>query len=119
MGQMDNSGAPDLGLLARVEYGYILSGGDGILSPAETSFVLLAALVPQDVNPQLKGHLKGAVNNGASVEEVKAVRGVAVRICEAAGMKLLQGEEGHAWGWREEVEDLSSDWGAKERESKL
>ncbi len=37
MGQMDRSGTEDLGLMARLEYGYVLSPSN-ILSPAETSF---------------------------------------------------------------------------------
>ncbi|KAF5660003.1 carboxymuconolactone decarboxylase [Fusarium denticulatum] len=49
MGQLDRSGAPDLGLLARLTYGYVLSNTD-VLTPAETSFVLIASLIPQDVS---------------------------------------------------------------------
>jgi alkylhydroperoxidase/carboxymuconolactone decarboxylase family protein YurZ len=113
MGQMDRSGTEDLGLLARIEYGYILSP-TGVLNAAETSYVVLAALVPQDVNPQLKGHLVGAVNNGATRDEVNAVRGLVVKLCEAAGMRRLkEGEmtpEGEGrinlWGWKEDVAAL-------------
>lgn len=50
MGQMDRSGTEDLGLVARLMYGYLLSGTN-ILTQAETSFVLIAALIPQDVSP--------------------------------------------------------------------
>jgi len=49
MGQMDRSGTEDLGLTARLMYGYILSNTQ-VLSPAESSFVLLAGLIPQDVS---------------------------------------------------------------------
>lgn len=49
MGQMDRSGAEDLGLMARLMYGYVLSN-TSILSPAETSFVMIASLIPQDVS---------------------------------------------------------------------
>jgi hypothetical protein len=49
MGQMDRSGTEDLGLTARLMYGYILSN-TAVLSPAETSFVLIAGLIPQDVS---------------------------------------------------------------------
>lgn len=49
MGQLDRSGAPDLGLLARLTYGYVLSNAD-VLTPVETSFVLIASLIPQDVS---------------------------------------------------------------------
>ena len=46
---MDRSGTEDLGLVARLMYGYILSN-TRILSASETSYVLLAGLIPQDVS---------------------------------------------------------------------
>ncbi|KAK5018259.1 hypothetical protein LTR39_001083 [Cryomyces antarcticus] len=105
MGQMDRSGTEDLGVTARLMYGYLLSNTN-ILTPAESSFVLLAGLIPQDVNPQLKGHLKGALNNGATVDEVKAVRDVVIRICEASGMTRLGNGVAQGWGWRGDVANL-------------
>lgn len=105
MGQMDRSGTEDLGIAARLMYGYILSN-TSVLTAAESSFVLLAGLIPQDVNPQLKGHLKGALNNGASVEEVKAVREVIIRICEASGMSKIGDSVPAGWGWRSAVANL-------------
>lgn len=48
---------------------------------------------------RLKGHLKGALNNGASVEEVRAVRNVIVRLCEASGMARLGENASGGWGW--------------------
>jgi len=104
MGQMDRSGTEDLGVTARLMYGYILSNTN-VLSAAESSFVLIAGLIPQDVNPQLKGHLKGALNNGATVEEVKAVREVVLQICEASGMTAV-GDTAGGWGWRGNVANL-------------
>ena len=60
MGQMDQSGTEDLGLTARLMYGYILSN-TSILTAAESSFVLIAGLIPQDVtshhSPLLFCHL--------------------------------------------------------------
>lgn len=105
MGQMDRSGSEDLGLMARLVYGYILSNTD-VLTPAETSFVLIASLIPQDVNPQLKGHLRGALNGGASVDEVRAVRDVVIKICEASGMQQLSQDAVGGWGWRSEVANV-------------
>ncbi|PKS11676.1 hypothetical protein jhhlp_001827 [Lomentospora prolificans] len=105
MGQMDRSGTEDLGLMARLMYGYVLSNTN-VLSPAETSFVLIAGLIPQDVNPQLKGHLKGALNGGATVAEVKAVRDIVIKICEASGMKRISDDSPGGWGWRNEVVNL-------------
>lgn len=48
MAQMDQSGTEDLGITARLMYGYILSNTK-VLSAVESSFVLLAGLIPQDV----------------------------------------------------------------------
>ena len=47
--QMDNSGTEDLGLVARLMYSHILSN-ISVLNAAETSFVIIAALIPQDVS---------------------------------------------------------------------
>ncbi|ETS80040.1 hypothetical protein PFICI_07569 [Pestalotiopsis fici W106-1] len=105
MGQMDRSGTEDLGLIARLEYGHVLSN-TRILSPTETSFVLIAGLIPQDVNPQLKGHLRGALNGGATVEQVRAVREVTQMICHASGMKRLAEDAVGGWGWRSDVANV-------------
>ncbi|KAF3016557.1 hypothetical protein E8E14_012551 [Neopestalotiopsis sp. 37M] len=105
MGQMDRSGTEDLGLIARLEYGHVLSN-TRILSPTETSFVLIAGLIPQDVNPQLKGHLRGALNGGATVEQVRAVREVTQMICYASGMKRLAEDAVGGWGWRSDVANV-------------
>ena len=105
MGQMDRSGTEDLGVVARLMYGHVLSNVR-ILSAVETSFVLIAALIPQDTNPQLKGHLRGALNHGATVEEVRAVRETVIRICEATGMTLLDADALGGYGWREEVANV-------------
>lgn len=62
------------------------------------------------VNPQLKGHLKGALNGGASTAQVRAVRQLAIHVCEAAGMRVLAAsalaEAQWGGGWRTEVQDL-------------
>ncbi|CCF42433.1 hypothetical protein CH063_02833 [Colletotrichum higginsianum] len=102
LSQMDRCGTEDLGLTVRLMYGHILSNTN-VLSPVETSYVLIAGLIPQDVNPQLKGHLRGAINGGASVEEVRAVRGIVMDICEASGMRRLSDDGSGGLGWRSEV----------------
>lgn len=48
MNQMDNSGTVDLGLVARLMYSHILSNVS-VLNAVDTSFVMIAALIPQDV----------------------------------------------------------------------
>lgn len=83
MGRMRNS-YDDLGVVAELMYGHILSNLE-VLGERDTSLLLVAGLIPQNVNPQLKGHLKGALNNGATVEEVMAVREVVLKICGETG----------------------------------
>lgn len=48
MSQMERCGTEDLAVTARLMYGHILSNTQ-ILSAPETSFVLIAGLIPQDV----------------------------------------------------------------------
>ncbi|KAF3925396.1 hypothetical protein ABW21_db0205221 [Orbilia brochopaga] len=86
--------SPDLQILATWIYALILSEST-VLSPSETSFTLIAALIPQDVNAQLKPHLQGAVNNGAKEVEVEAVRELVMEICTELGV-----------GWKGEVAKL-------------
>ncbi|KAK6540535.1 hypothetical protein TWF694_009326 [Orbilia ellipsospora] len=77
--------SPDLQILATWIYALILSESS-VLSPKETSFALIAALVPQDVNAQLQPHLQGAINNGATQEETDGVQKVVIKICEELGV---------------------------------
>ncbi|KAL7273575.1 hypothetical protein RUND412_003552 [Rhizina undulata] len=88
MGSM-NSSYEDLAVVARAMYGSVL-GNLVVLDGMETSLVMVAGLVPLEVNPQLKGHLKGAINNGATKEEVMAVREVVMDLCGRAGMEFRE-----------------------------
>jgi hypothetical protein len=63
--------------------------------------VVLAGLIPQGVNPLLQGHPVGALNNGATEGEVKAVRVVVIKVCKASGMKGLGEEALNGCDWRE------------------
>lgn len=58
------------------------------------------------MNPQLKGHLRGALNSGATVEEVRAIRAITMMICEAFGMERLAEDAVGGWGWRDEVANV-------------
>ncbi|KAK9461583.1 AhpD-like protein [Lipomyces oligophaga] len=89
MGQM-NSAYPDLGQYALSHIYAPLLSYTGILSAKETSFVVVACLVPQDVNPQLKGHLRGGLNNGATVEEMMSVRDLSMRICKLCNVSWTE-----------------------------
>lgn len=56
-----------------------------ILTDKETSMTVVSILIPQDVNPQLKGHLKGALNVGATKEELSQLQSVVFDICDWTG----------------------------------
>ncbi|EEB07542.1 fungal protein [Schizosaccharomyces japonicus yFS275] len=84
---MTNSSLDLANLAIDYAYGKVLSYS-GVISPLETSFVIIAALIPLDVNPQLRGHLKGALNHGASREEVMEVRSIALDIARQCGIQL-------------------------------
>lgn len=75
-------------------YGPLLSF-DEILSAQETNLIIIASLVPQDVNPQLRGHLKGALNLGCDRETVDAARNLAILVSGWCGVT-----------WRSEVVKL-------------
>ncbi|HRJ77332.1 MAG: hypothetical protein HPKKFMNG_00756 [Planctomycetes bacterium] len=65
--QVARDASPDLGDWAVAEgYGRVLARD--ILKPRQRSLCILAALMPLDVLPQLKGHVQGAVNLGHSAE---------------------------------------------------
>ncbi|QLL31504.1 hypothetical protein HG536_0B03670 [Torulaspora globosa] len=83
-----NTCYPDLWYytLAHV-YGPLLSY-DEILSAQETNLIIIASLVPQDVSPQLRGHLKGALNLGCDRETVDAARNLAILVSGWCGIAL-------------------------------
>lgn len=66
----------------------------GVLGAKETSFCVISALIPQDVNPTLKGHLKGALNVGGTREELSDLRLMVFDICDWSGNVVwLDGKE--------------------------
>ncbi|CAK9436097.1 uncharacterized protein LODBEIA_P06550 [Lodderomyces beijingensis] len=73
-------------------YSYLLSYNK-YLSDKKTSLVVVACLVPQDVNPQLRGHLRGALNNGATKDEVSNTRMLSLEICQWLGKSWKEGIE--------------------------
>ncbi|SJL13923.1 uncharacterized protein ARMOST_17374 [Armillaria ostoyae] len=75
-------------------YGYTYSFFDAV-SPAETSFTMVAALIANDTPRQVDWHLQGSVRNGATLDEVKAVRQIAIEVAKASGVK-----------WKNDVPDI-------------
>jgi alkylhydroperoxidase/carboxymuconolactone decarboxylase family protein YurZ len=48
--------------------------------------VMLAANVATDVPTQIAWHLQGAIRNGASLDEVRAVRKISLEVAKASGV---------------------------------
>jgi hypothetical protein len=46
------------------------------------------------------------MNGGATLEQVRAVRQVALQICQGAGMTRLEDSGAAGWGWREDVASI-------------
>ncbi|SMN21028.1 similar to Saccharomyces cerevisiae YJR111C Putative protein of unknown function [Maudiozyma saulgeensis] len=86
-----NSSYPDLWYFTLMHvYGPLFSF-DSILSKQETSLVVISSLVPQDVNPQLRGHLKGALNVGCDYDTVEAVRRLSILVSQWCNVKWRDG----------------------------
>ncbi|KDQ59667.1 hypothetical protein JAAARDRAFT_33236 [Jaapia argillacea MUCL 33604] len=82
---------PDMGWFSNT-IGYGLTYGfTPILSPLETSYTLVAALIAGDTPRQIAWHLGNAQRNGATLEEVRAVRTIAMEVAEACGVKWKEG----------------------------
>ncbi|KAL4261341.1 Peroxisomal Targeting Signal 1 Protein [Pleurotus pulmonarius] len=82
---------PDLGWFIRtIAYGLVY-GHTPVLSPMETSFVIVASLIAGDTPLQMSWHLKGAQRQGASTEEARAVRAIAMESATLAGVSWRNG----------------------------
>ncbi|KAK0452763.1 uncharacterized protein EV420DRAFT_1766118 [Desarmillaria tabescens] len=77
-------------------YGYTY-GYFGALSTAETSFTMVAALIANDTPRQVDWHLKGSLRNGATLDEVKAVRQIALDVARTSGVQ-----------WKNEIPDIEA-----------
>ncbi|KAK1217121.1 hypothetical protein PQX77_020238 [Marasmius sp. AFHP31] len=81
----------DLGWFSNtIAYGMIY-GFTEILTPVETSYTLIGTLIASDTPRQINWHLKGARRFGASVEEVKAARQIAMEVSELCGVRWKDG----------------------------
>ncbi|OAX34895.1 hypothetical protein K503DRAFT_851457 [Rhizopogon vinicolor AM-OR11-026] len=79
---------PDLEhFTTKLGYGYVYAFLE-VTSAKETSFAMISALIANDTPRQVEWHLTGAIRNGATVEEVRAVREIALRIAVKAGISL-------------------------------
>lgn len=74
MTSLDHCGTEDLGLAVRLAYGYLLST-TSVLSEAETSFIMIAGLIPQDVSPAPHNLPVGIIRRGRDISAVPSSRG--------------------------------------------
>jgi len=87
---LDNA-YPDMGYFSKtIGYGFTY-GLTRHVSELEFSYVMLASLIAIDAPLQIRWHLDGARRNGASEEQVRAVRGMAIEIAKSTG--VLTGNE--------------------------
>ena len=78
-----------------VGYGITFVATD-VLSQVEVSYVLVSALISMDTPRQIGWHLANAQHGGASVEEAKAIRQIAMEVAEKSGIK-----------WRDSVPEIN------------
>lgn len=58
---------------------------------------MMSALIAIDAPRQVGWHLKGAIRNGASIDEVRAVRQISIEVAQAAGVV-----------WKNDIPDLET-----------
>lgn len=76
---------PDLGYLTiAIAYGFVYSFSD-ILNKYETSYTMIAALIPSDLPRQVGWHFHSAIRSGATIEQVQAVRQIVIKVSEFCG----------------------------------
>ncbi|KIY64167.1 hypothetical protein CYLTODRAFT_438299 [Cylindrobasidium torrendii FP15055 ss-10] len=77
---------PDMELFSTaIGYGLVYSEPTAH-TPAETSYCLVAGFIASDVPRQIGWHIAGALRNGATLSEVKAVREIAIIVAKEAGV---------------------------------
>ncbi|ESK86763.1 carboxymuconolactone decarboxylase [Moniliophthora roreri MCA 2997] len=88
---------PDLGWFSNaIGYGLTYSfysslQNQQVLTTLETSYTLVAALISNDTPRQINWHLAGARRIGASLEEVRAAREIAMQCSELVGVRWKEG----------------------------
>ncbi|KAG1812847.1 uncharacterized protein BJ212DRAFT_1368553 [Suillus subaureus] len=70
-----------------IGYGYVYSFME-VISIKETTLATISTMIANATPSQLEWHLTRAVHHGATVEEVRAVREIALRIAIKAGVPL-------------------------------
>ncbi|KAK1221023.1 hypothetical protein PQX77_016173 [Marasmius sp. AFHP31] len=82
---------PDMGWFSTtIGYGLVY-GHNQILTPLETSYTLVSTLIAGDTPRQINWHLNGARRLGATLDEVKAVREIAMEVASLSGVRWKEG----------------------------
>ncbi|EMD34372.1 hypothetical protein CERSUDRAFT_55073 [Gelatoporia subvermispora B] len=82
---------PDLGWWCNtIGYG-VTYGGTDVISQVESSFAIVAALIAVDAPRQITWHLANAQNGGATLDEARAVRKIAMDVAQKAGVAWKAG----------------------------
>ncbi|KAK7472554.1 hypothetical protein VKT23_000669 [Stygiomarasmius scandens] len=90
-----DAASPDMGWFSNT-IGYGLTYGyTEILSELETLYMLVASLIATDTPRQIGWHLDNARRSGATLEQAKAVRAIAMEVSIAAGVR-----------WKESVPEV-------------
>ncbi|PCH38619.1 hypothetical protein WOLCODRAFT_15966 [Wolfiporia cocos MD-104 SS10] len=87
---------PDFGWFV-VTAAYGITGASKVLTRVQTSATIISALIPTDAARQLQWHMGNARKAGASVEQVKAIREIAIKISEKANIT-----------WKDGIPDVSA-----------
>ncbi|KAJ8516366.1 hypothetical protein ONZ45_g6320 [Pleurotus djamor] len=74
-----NSSSPDSAMLTTVAYGLILGHGS-VVSTLETTYILIAASILDEFPRQVSWFYLAAMRHGATIEETKAVREMALKV---------------------------------------
>ncbi|KAF8497205.1 hypothetical protein F5888DRAFT_1701211 [Russula emetica] len=78
---------PDMGWFSNtIAYGLVYGYAE-ILDQLETSYILVGSLIAVDTPRQIGWHLENARRGGASLEQIRAVRQIAICVSQSAGVR--------------------------------
>ncbi|KAH9950200.1 hypothetical protein B0H21DRAFT_785422 [Amylocystis lapponica] len=81
-----DAASPDLGWFCNtIGYG-VTTGGTNLLTQVEVSYGIVAALIAVDASRQIVWHLANTQHSGATLEQAKAVRKIAMTVAEKSGV---------------------------------
>jgi alkylhydroperoxidase/carboxymuconolactone decarboxylase family protein YurZ len=81
-----DSAYPDMGYFSKtIAYGFTY-GLTRHTTDLEFSYTMLASLIAIDAPLQIRWHLDGALRNGASEEQVRSIRSMAIEVAKMAGV---------------------------------